>query len=182
MKHYQRLFFVVCFISFLNSNTFATIYAKTNIENFVASSTVVVKAKVLSTESKWDQTHTKIFTYTTISILEILKGENPPTELTIEQLGGTVGDESLVIESNPQFKVGEETILFLVFHKNSWWLNSIGMSKFDILTVDGSEVAVNANVPSEVLESEIEKIGDSKVLSFRYLDLKNEIIKIVNKK
>ena len=182
MKLYPRLSFIIFFILVLNSNIFATIYAKTNMEKFVASSTLVVKAKVLSTESKWDQTHTKIFTYTTISILEILKGENPPTELTIEQLGGTVGDESLVIETNPQFKEGEEAILFLVFHNNSWWLNSIGMSKFDILTVDGTEVAVNANVPPKVLESEIEKFGDSEILTFNFLDFKQEIIKLANKK
>jgi len=156
MKLFLRFIFIVCFILVLNSNIFATTYAKTNMEQFVTNSTLVVKAKVLSTESKWDQNKTNIFTYTTISILEILKGENPPNELTIEQLGGTVGDESLVIETNPHFKVGEEAILFLVFHKNSWWLNSIGMSKFDILSVDGSEIAVNANVPPEVLESEIE--------------------------
>ena len=123
----------------------ATIYATTNMEKFITNSTLVVKAKVLSTESKWDQTHTKIFTYATISILDVLKGENAPTELTIEQIGGTVGDESLVIETNPRFTVVEEAILFLVFHENSggwiqldeqiWYFNN------------GTEVAVNPNVP-----------------------------------
>ncbi len=182
MKLYPKPIFIFCFILLWNYNTFATKYAKTNMANFVANSTLVVKAKVLSTESKWDQSHTKIFTYTTISILELLKGENAPIELTIEQLGGTVGDESLVIDTNPQFKVGEEAILFLVYHNNSWWLNSIGMSKFDILTVDGTEVAMNPNVTPDVLESVIERFGDSKILSFKLLDFKQEIIKLVNKK
>jgi len=53
-----------------------------------------------------------IVTSVTVRVLEVFKG-NPPEELTLEFLGGTIGDLTLAVSDMPQFKTGERDFLFI---------------------------------------------------------------------
>ena len=54
-----------------------------------------------------------IHTYITVSLDEILKGDLHGREVTIREIGGTVGDRSYWAFANPEFIVGEAVLLFM---------------------------------------------------------------------
>lgn len=53
-----------------------------------------------------------IFTYVTFRVVEVLKGA-PPAVVTLEFLGGTVGELTLDVAGMPQFAVGRQEIVFV---------------------------------------------------------------------
>lgn len=53
-----------------------------------------------------------IKTFVTVRIEKVLKGPERP-EVTLEFLGGTVGDESLVVQGMPKFTVGDREFVFV---------------------------------------------------------------------
>jgi hypothetical protein len=53
-----------------------------------------------------------IKTFVTVRIEKVLKGAERP-EVTLEFLGGTVGDESLVVQGMPKFAVGDREFVFV---------------------------------------------------------------------
>jgi hypothetical protein len=54
----------------------------------------------------------RIFTRVELDIVEVIAG-TPPANVVLEFLGGRLGDEQLKIEGMPEFKVGDEDILFV---------------------------------------------------------------------
>jgi hypothetical protein len=96
----------------------------------------------------------EISTYITLSLTEVLKGAFGDPELTIRELGGTVGDRTTWMSANPQFVVGEPVILFLD-QRGDGTLRTYQfyMGKFTIVTdpASGDVVAVRA-VPPQVTE------------------------------
>jgi hypothetical protein len=74
-------------------------------------SEIVVRAKVLSTQSYWNGKHTKIFTRTDLAVDETYKG-SPQGTVELVQLGGTVGTVKVTVQGALQWKVGEEVLVF----------------------------------------------------------------------
>ena len=61
-----------------------------SVEDLTAESSLVLHAHVERVESRWATTRRTIHTYTTLRVLEVLKG-NPagPMEITVRQIGGS---------------------------------------------------------------------------------------------
>lgn len=74
---------------------------------------VVVTGRVISTSSGWDQEVNAIYTYTTLQVREVLKGDIDDDQITIKQLGGAAGAYVLSVVDQPTFAVGEEVLLYL---------------------------------------------------------------------
>lgn len=81
--------------------------------SLVASSRVIVTGRVVDMESRWDSIHQTIFTYITIDISEVLKGDVRSHSLVIRQQGGRVGDREVWTIGSPVFRIGEEVLLYL---------------------------------------------------------------------
>jgi hypothetical protein len=54
----------------------------------------------------------KIVTLVELEVKEVVAG-TPPQPLVLRMMGGKIGDEEMILEGAPQFKVGEESILFV---------------------------------------------------------------------
>jgi hypothetical protein len=54
----------------------------------------------------------RIFTRVELEVLEPIAG-TPPASVTLELLGGRMGDRQLTVEGMPVFKVGDEDVLFV---------------------------------------------------------------------
>ena len=119
----------------------ATTFAPTTLEKFVKSSTLVITAKVEQVESRWNDDHTRIYTYTTVSVLEPLKGKEIPERIILKELGGKVGDEALEVEGAAQFTQGEEVLLFLIYYRGRYRVNSMTMGKFSIVSENNRRIA-----------------------------------------
>ncbi len=114
---------------------------KASLEKLVRDSHLIVTGKVVSSRSVWEGRN--IFTYIRIRVSERLKGEHVGGEVTVKQLGGTVGTVSEIVDGSPTFRVGEEVILFLVAWKDAYWVHSIVLGKFSILEEEDERYAMN---------------------------------------
>jgi hypothetical protein len=76
-----------------------------------AQSELVVRGRVESSRSYWNEKHTKIFTRTRIAVDEAYKGSAPAT-VDVIQLGGTVGNVRVTVHGALHWRVGEEVLLF----------------------------------------------------------------------
>lgn len=68
--------------------------------------------KNVSAEKRIGPRGLKIFTRVEFEIIEVVAGTSPAT-LTLEFLGGRVGDEVMTVGGMPEFRVGDEDILFV---------------------------------------------------------------------
>jgi hypothetical protein len=74
----------------------------------------IVRATVKSVTSGWKETQGQrhIVTHVELEVRDVIAG-TPPSPLILEMLGGQIGDQLMVVEGAPQFKVGEEGIFFV---------------------------------------------------------------------
>lgn len=83
------------------------------LDKLIASADVVFTGTVVRVETAWTGTRTgrAIVTRVTFRVERALKGE-PARDLSLEFLGGRVGDDALEIHGAPQFEVGQRTVIF----------------------------------------------------------------------
>lgn len=154
-NHFFKSFFLVA-VSVVIIH--ATTFAPTTLKKLSSSSDLIVIGKVESVSSSWDDSHERIYTFANVNITEVVKGKNAPATVMIKQLGGTVGDQSLVIHASPEFEKNQEVLLFLVFHQDRYWIHSLAMGKYDIIEEDGQRIVQNKIIGEELVKLETESI------------------------
>jgi hypothetical protein len=92
----------------------ATTVIPPDFEELVNESDYIIRAVVKSVESEYRTSGSgrKIITKVALDVREVIAG-TPPSEITLEMLGGRVGNEQMVLEGAPRFKLGDEDILFV---------------------------------------------------------------------
>jgi len=90
----------------------ASVTLRLTLPELTDSSVAVVRGRVVAIDSAWDRPGGTIYTYIEIRINDVLKGE-APRRITLKQLGGTVGDMSLVVQGQSEWTRREEVVLFL---------------------------------------------------------------------
>ncbi|MGB7293549.1 MAG: hypothetical protein WBD99_15375 [Thermodesulfobacteriota bacterium] len=100
-------FFVNC------SKSYATRELQETTLDVANRSDNIVVAKCISTESRWNEQGSLIFTYVTFQIQDTVKGNSTDENLTLRFLGGRVGDTVQTVPDMPQFSENEEVMLFL---------------------------------------------------------------------
>jgi hypothetical protein len=111
-----------------------------SLERMSRESHAIVFGSVLSSYSQWEEKN--IYTYTTVRVKESLKGNNSST-ITVKQLGGTVGEIGQEVSGSPRLVLGEDVVLFLTQWKGAFWIHSIVLGKFSIISENGRQVAFN---------------------------------------
>jgi len=101
---------VVTACSIQTSN--ATTLKAMSVKDMTQSSAGIVTGRVVSVNSQWDASRKRITTITEFEVSETVKGQLGNT-IRIETPGGTVGDISMRVAGSPQFKVGNEVLLFV---------------------------------------------------------------------
>ncbi|MEJ2007154.1 MAG: hypothetical protein P8Z30_03205 [Acidobacteriota bacterium] len=96
----------------LASSARATTLVRMSLSQLVQASSTIVQGQVVSQESRWNASHTRIMTYTTVQLDKALKGQ-PPSTLTIEQLGGTVGNFHVRVPGTAFLRRQGQYVLFL---------------------------------------------------------------------
>ena len=92
----------------------ATVVMPVTFEQMVGQAELIFQGTVTNVKSVWEgegaQRH--IETYVTFQVGESVKGD-AGTSYTIKILGGTVGDDTMVVVCAPKFQVGDREILFV---------------------------------------------------------------------
>lgn len=98
-----------------NTSTRSTPPLKIEGEGILDIFDMIVAGQVKSVDSRWDSTHTKIFTRVTMNEIDLWKGTSRPHGIHVDQIGGTVGETTMFVSSFPQptIGVGDNVVLFL---------------------------------------------------------------------
>lgn len=92
----------------------ATIVQALDLEQLAQTADVVVHGRVLAQSTAWNASHSRIYTVTTVSISDPLKGPHKKgATIRIRQLGGTVDGITQSIVGNAVLRTNEEVVLFL---------------------------------------------------------------------
>ncbi len=103
-------------------------------EALAAHAAAIVVGQVTAIESRWDQRHRQIFSLITLSVDEVLKGNLAPGELTLKQVGGSIGTFHSWTEGSPELFVDEKVLLFLRQNPDgSFRVAHLYQGKFSIL-------------------------------------------------
>lgn len=115
----RKLIFVLCAGLLLGIAPLirATSVNAPDFENLVAQTDYVVRAEVTAITSEWRENSKVpgqfyIGSRVELRVLEVITG-NPPQPLVLDVMGGQVGREVMTVEGAPNFRVGEESILFV---------------------------------------------------------------------
>lgn len=118
-----------------------------NLQEMNGKSDLILQVQVESMQSKWvyGAAGKNIVTSTTFRVRECIKGDiNSTNLLTLDVLGGKVGDTTQFVSNSVTFIPGEESILFL--QKNPLCVTGGFQGKYPV--VDGSVLVDNQKVKS----------------------------------
>jgi len=106
----------------------ATTVIPPTFDQLVKQAELIFQGTVTDVQSVWEgqgaQRH--IETYVTFQIADSVKGD-AGSAYTIRMLGGTVGDETMLVTDTPKFNVGDREILF-VEHNYDQFVPLVGIS------------------------------------------------------
>jgi hypothetical protein len=122
----------VCVVSVLVARiapAHATLVEALDLETLVAEAEQVVLARVIGEHSHYDA-RGRIVTDVSLQVEESIKGEQAPgAALTVQRLGGVVGDIGERVAGEPSFVVGETVVLFGARTRRGGALRPLGMSQ-----------------------------------------------------
>ncbi len=115
---------------------FATTVQKLTLQELTKKSESIVMARVDDAVSSWDTAHKEIYTYFTLSVLQPVKGSKGVTTITLRQIGGTVGNIASVVPGMPNFRKGEEVVVFLTQKDAAGypWVMGLQQGKYSVTT------------------------------------------------
>ena len=80
-------------------------------EELILKSQYVIHGIVKEVRCDWNEDHSSIYTYVTLQVLDVFKGE-PRDEMVLITLGGTVGDKTIWVSDQPELTEGMEVIIY----------------------------------------------------------------------
>lgn len=104
-------------------------------EELAKRATVIVTGEVLEVGADYDAQHNTIYTYITTRITDVLKGDYEDTFLTLRQMGGTVGDQTVTVPGSPAYELGDEILVFAGPLGQTGYYGVLGIfyGKYDII-------------------------------------------------
>jgi hypothetical protein len=108
----RTLLFVALWVCWAAQPAQATTLVRMTLEQLSQASSAIIRGRVVSQESRWNPEHTRIMTFTTIALVQTLKG-HPPSTLVIEQPGGKVGEIHVFVAGTVRFHLQTDYVLFL---------------------------------------------------------------------
>src|SRR5262249_41656449 len=142
-----------CFILTLAGTAKATTAMMPSDDNMVISSRAIIRAKVISQVCGFDSRQTIVYTYVTVRVREVLKGEISSREIVLKEPGGQVGDRGTVFFGSPRFTNGENVVLYLdTWPDGSLRVHDLFVGKFTVVTDrhTGQRIAVREMPDSAV--------------------------------
>jgi len=125
----------------------ATTVEKMSLRDLAKKSDAIVLARVEDQSARYDS-NKEIYTYITLRVLEPVKGPKKDDVITIRQLGGTVDKIASIVPGTPNFRTGEEVVLFLTGKDRAGypWVMGLQQGKYTVSTDENG----NRNVRSDV--------------------------------
>ena len=125
----------------------ATTVQKMSLNDLAKKSDAIVLASVDDVSARYDA-NKEIFTYVTLRVLEPVKGPKKDDLITIRQLGGTVDNIASIVPGTPNFRKGEEVVLFLTGKDGAGypWVMGLQQGKYTVTTDEKGLKSVRSDV------------------------------------
>jgi len=81
--------------------------------DLATSSRAIVEGTVVSTEVIASPDHGAVYTYVTVDVESVLKGDVPPGQIVLRQLGGSTAEQAFIVHAAPELETGARFLLFL---------------------------------------------------------------------
>lgn len=91
----------------------ATLLRQFDLTGLSEAAAVVVRGRVATQQSRRDADTGRIYTYSEVDVLEVVKGRDVPARITVQQIGGDDGELVMTVAGTADLAVGEEVVLFL---------------------------------------------------------------------
>lgn len=147
LKTFKSLIFLSLFVLGTTQSLATTVILPAD-DDMLVGARAIVLGKVVAIESSFDDRSNRIYTYVTVKVQEVFKGQITERKIVLKELGGQVGDKVNVVFGNPQFKRGERVLLYLdTWSDGSLRTYQMFLGKFNIETdpVTGEEMAVRSS-------------------------------------
>lgn len=108
----MRRLLLIAAILFLAPPLGATVLVPADFREVVAGSQVIVHGRVVDVRADWTTDRFRIETFVTLEAGSYLKG-GPGERVTFRVPGGTIGRYRSLLVGAPEFRVGEEVVMFL---------------------------------------------------------------------
>lgn len=90
----------------------ATTLVWLSLDQLAQAASEIVRGRVLSQETRWNDSHTRIVTVTTLAVEQSFRG-HAPSRIEIEQPGGTIGNIHVHVAATVRFFPQSRYLLFL---------------------------------------------------------------------
>jgi hypothetical protein len=103
-------------------------------DDMIIGARVIVRGKVLSIGSSFDEQQNRVFTYITLRVQEVIKGQISERKIVIKEEGGQVGMRGSRIFGTPEFTLREQVLLYLdTWADGSLRVHQLFLGKFSIV-------------------------------------------------
>jgi hypothetical protein len=119
----------------------------------IINARAVIRGKVLSVSTGYDEQQDRIYTYITVRVQEVLKGQITERRIVIKEEGGNLGDRGSIVFGTPNYTRGESVLLYLnTWNDGSLRTHQMFLGKFNILRdpKTGEQVVVRSLPDGEV--------------------------------
>lgn len=103
---------VLCVLAAFNVASATSVVIPSD-DEMIIGARAIVRGQVVSVASGLDGQHDVVFTYITLRVQEVFKGKLNPGEIVIKEPGGISGTRGSFFFGIPEFKAGEDVVLFL---------------------------------------------------------------------
>lgn len=112
----------------------ATTFIIQSDDEMIVEARAIVRGKVLAIETGLDEHQDRIYTYVTIKVQEVLKGQITKRKIVLKQPGGQYGTRGSMVFGAPEFVVGENVILYLdTWRDGSLRVHQMLLGKFAVI-------------------------------------------------
>lgn len=108
----KKTILLITILFFINSKINSQIIL-VSLEYKIENSPFIIEGQVLEAISKQDKLKTTIFTDYTVKVISVSKGNIAQEFITIRNLGGTIGENTLQVCPNSHFDVGDSGTYFI---------------------------------------------------------------------
>jgi len=102
-------------------------------DDMIVGARAIITGKVLQIESAIDERQDRIYTYITVRVSDVIKGQITDRQIVLKEPGGVVGNRISVVYGAPEFKLGEKVLLYLgTYDDGSLRTYQLFLGKFSI--------------------------------------------------
>jgi hypothetical protein len=129
----KPLVFLICLLASAQS-AFATTVVMPPDDQLIIEARAIITGRILAVESGLDDSDNRIYTYVTVRVQEVLKGQVDRRKIVLKQPGGEYGNRGTLVFGVPQFTPGEDVLLYLdTWRDGSLRVHQMLLGKFAIV-------------------------------------------------